>query len=93
MALPSQQNFGGTTNQNVSKPPPIFIIIPIDDQRHFWILRDVAQPFQLQGPFRLLVDGRVECFSVKNKTDGDDQRLAAGVGRGKVGDAGGAYEP
>ena len=94
MAFPAQQNFGCTTNQNVRKPLPIFII-PIDDQRYFWILRNVSQPFELlqRNLLGLFVDGREKLFAVESEADRNDQRLAAGVSRGQMGDAGGPHEP
>jgi len=93
MAFPAQRNFGCTTNQNVNKPPPIFII-PIDDQRYFWILCNVSQPFELlqRNLLGLFVDGREKLFAVESEADRNDQRLTLSVGRGEVGDASGAEE-
>jgi len=94
MALTSQQNFGAAPDQDVRKPLPVFVVA-VNDQRHIWICCDIAQPFEFtrRSSFGLFVDRRKKFFAVKGEANRNDQRLTERVDRGKVRDAGGAYEP
>ena len=93
MSRPAKQNLASAGDQHVGQSLPIFIV-SIDDQRNFWILCDVPQAFELlrRNFFGFLIDGRINMIAVKDEANRNNQWLAAGVGRRKVGNAGGSDE-
>src|SRR5215475_5233844 len=93
MAPAAKQYPGPSRDQDIGQTSPIFVV-SIEDQRNFWIFRDVPQAFELmrRSSLGFFIDRREKFFAVKGKANGDNQRLAAGVGGREMGDAGGVNE-
>jgi len=93
MACPAMKNFGRAANQNISKVLPVFAI-SVDHQRSLRISLKISYPLELcrAGSLRLLVNRRVEMFSVKNKADGYDVRLTIKAGGSEMGNPRGTNE-
>jgi len=80
-------------HEDVGEFAPIFIVA-VDDEGDLRVLAYIFQPFKFAwcGAFRLLVDRRIEMFAVEDEADRNDVWLAACVGGGEMGDAGGANQ-
>src|SRR5262245_14219495 len=93
MAPAAKQYPGPSRDQDIGQTSPIFVV-SIEDQRNFWIFRDVPQAFELvrRNSLGFFVDGREKFFAVKGEANGNNQRLAAGVGCSEMSDGGSANE-
>ena len=93
MTPAAKQNPGLSRDQDVGQTSPI-LVVSIEDQRNFWIFRDVPQAFELlrRSSLGFFIDRREKFFAIKGKANGDNQRLAAGVGCGEMSDAGGSHQ-
>jgi hypothetical protein len=91
MSRAAKQNLCSSGDQHVGETLPIFIV-SIGDQRNFRILCDVPQPFELtwRNLFGFLINGRINTIAIEDEANRNNQWLAAGVGRRKVGNAGGS---
>ena len=78
-------------HENVSELAPI-LVVAIDDDSDLRVLFNITQPFQFAGCSALgfFVNGRIDTFAVKNKTDGNNVRPGVGVRGCEVSDRSGA---
>ena len=103
MVLPAKKAYGSSVflagerypgparYEEVTQLSPV-LVVAIDNQRHLRIFFDVPESLESlwRYSFGLFIDGREKLLAVEGEAYGNNERLAAGVGRGEVGHTSGA---
>jgi hypothetical protein len=94
MGCAAIKNFCLAEDQNIGEVIPN-LAVAIDQQRRLRIRLNVDQSLELRRArsLWLLVNRRVEIFSIKNKADGDDVRLTVKASGSEMGNPRGTNKP